>query len=395
MIKNIILFIILFLMGYLVLFGQSFEVESVKKLNFPDKQEVNFQNPKWSSDNKFISFEIWEKKSVELYIFSVDDGNRDDIKSSSEKKGFGESSRQRSGGVDYNLQWSYIDNSRLLFIGTGDEKETDLFGLVYRKKREPKPINITANLKPDLIKQISWVKDRLSVINYPVMVPESKRDFVVFTIGGKGDSEIIGLFDCFDDLRKTPEPITDNKQMFEYQPNISKDGKMIVFSGSVSGNSDIYIIRNFKYKMEKTEIVKLTDWESVENSPQFSPDGNYIAFLSERGHEKVKGLWIMNIDGSNKRELYPAVVHSDYGGFMWHPNNKYVFFVKSQGIERDPIVYIDVNSNKIFQLDTGTSMNSQINISKDGTKITFCAQGETKDSNLTWTSAYFADLKSK
>src|SRR3989442_3566428 len=50
--------------------------------------------------------------------------------------------------------------------------------------------------------------------------------------------------------------------------------------------------------------VRLTDAQRISLRPVWSPDGEWIAFLSVRGTDL--GLWVMRADGSGQRRLAPA-----------------------------------------------------------------------------------------
>jgi TolB protein len=51
-----------------------------------------------------------------------------------------------------------------------------------------------------------------------------------------------------------------------------------------------------------TTPVRLTEASSADGLPTWSPDGQSIAFVSNRGG--VWAVWVMNADGSNPRKLF-------------------------------------------------------------------------------------------
>ena len=63
----------------------------------------------------------------------------------------------------------------------------------------------------------------------------------------------------------------------------SPDGKKILFSGIKWGQSDIYV-----FDLEKKKISNLTDDIFTDNNPVFSPDGQSIAFASDRKNYLTK-----------------------------------------------------------------------------------------------------------
>jgi tricorn protease-like protein len=74
--------------------------------------------------------------------------------------------------------------------------------------------------------------------------------------------------------------------------DVSPDGKTITFD--LLG--DIYVI-----PVTGGTPTRIAEGLPFETQPRFSPDGNRIAFTSDRGGGD--NIWIMNRDGSDKRQL--------------------------------------------------------------------------------------------
>jgi Tol biopolymer transport system component/imidazolonepropionase-like amidohydrolase len=81
------------------------------------------------------------------------------------------------------------------------------------------------------------------------------------------------------------------------QPDLSPDGKTMVFA--ILG--DIYAL-----DAAGGEARALTHGLAIDSQPAFSPDGRWIAFLSDRSG--AENLWVMRPDGSAARQL---TVHDD------------------------------------------------------------------------------------
>jgi Tol biopolymer transport system component len=94
--------------------------------------------------------------------------------------------------------------------------------------------------------------------------------------------------------------------------DISPDGRTIVFD--LLG--DIYMI-----PFEGGEAKQITSGMAWDCQPRFSPDGRYIAFISDRdGNEN---LWIMDADGSNPRQITRDKKHN-FGSPAWSPDGNYI-----------------------------------------------------------------------
>jgi hypothetical protein len=93
--------------------------------------------------------------------------------------------------------------------------------------------------------------------------------------------------------------------------NWSPDGKQLAFSillarGDTS-NDDIYVINP-----DGSGMTNLTNDPAQDREPVWSPDGKYIAFISERTGEQ--DIWVMKADGSN-----PVDVTNSPNVWEYHP----------------------------------------------------------------------------
>jgi len=83
------------------------------------------------------------------------------------------------------------------------------------------------------------------------------------------------------------------------RPSWSPDGSKIVFDAGnprQNRNFDIYIINS-----DGTNLKQLTDHPKIDSQPHFSPNGKWIAFMSEQSGNR--DIWIMKIDRSHKTQL--------------------------------------------------------------------------------------------
>src|SRR5882724_11930853 len=82
----------------------------------------------------------------------------------------------------------------------------------------------------------------------------------------------------------------------EYFPSLSPDGKSFVYAGYASGNWDIYLQR----VGGKNPINLTKDSAADDTQPAFSPDGDRIAFRSER---EGGGIFVMGATGESVKRL--------------------------------------------------------------------------------------------
>ncbi len=113
-------------------------------------------------------------------------------------------------------------------------------------------------------------------------------------------------------------------------PSWSKDGKSIYFSGNLNKNWE-YETRNseiYKLDISNGNTTALTDRKGPDNSIAISPNGKQIAYL---GYDdkvqtyQVNKIYLMNIDGSNKKEINTKLDRGK-SNLKWSVDGKGLYF---------------------------------------------------------------------
>ena len=102
----------------------------------------------------------------------------------------------------------------------------------------------------------------------------------------------------------------------------------LVFTGQRSGDFDIYTI-----PVAGGRETRLTTAKGLDDSPEYSPDGQYIYFNSERTGQMQ--IWRMNADGSDQEQ----VISDDTNDWFPHisPNGKWMVFLSyDKGVTGHP-----------------------------------------------------------
>ncbi len=111
-------------------------------------------------------------------------------------------------------------------------------------------------------------------------------------------------------------------QGMSFAPRFSPDGRTLVFSMAVNGNTDIYTL-----DLGSKRLARLTSQPGIETSPSFSPDGSRIVFESDRGGSQQ--LYIMGADGSGQQRI--SFGDGRAASPVWSPRGDLIAFTRFGG----------------------------------------------------------------
>ncbi len=122
------------------------------------------------------------------------------------------------------------------------------------------------------------------------------------------------------------------------QIDISPDGKSVVFVLSKADfNESKYRTDLYVASTENGEVRQLTFSKEDETMPKFSPDGKFIAFLSNRkstaDEKEVKNqIWLLPIDGGEAYKLTEAP--EGVISFQWMPDGKSILYLTQETLPK-------------------------------------------------------------
>ena len=139
--------------------------------------------------------------------------------------------------------------------------------------------------------------------------------------------------------KATNIPLTDQRGT-EYFPSLAPDGKSFVYASDATGKFDIYVQR--VGGKNATNLTK--DSPAADTQPSFSPDGERIAFRSEREPE---GIYVMGASGENLRRVADCGFHPS-----WSPDGREIV-VSAFGRDQPTVRASGDNGLWIINVETG------------------------------------------
>lgn len=187
---------------------------------------------------------------------------------------------------------------------------------------------------------------------------------------------------------------------------IDPKGRYMVFTSDYQGDLEIY-----RCDLRGKNIKKLTDAKGYDGGPFVSWDGSLIAYrrtapfkdaAEEQEYEALlkqhlvrptkMDLWVMNADGSNKRQV-TNLPGASFAPFILPGNKKILFstnFKDPRSAEFD-IYMVDIDGKNLTQITHAPGFDGFPMVSRDGKKIVFASNRNGKVARET--NVFVADWK--
>jgi len=149
--------------------------------------------------------------------------------------------------------------------------------------------------------------------------------------------------------------LTDHPAFDGWRPTWSPDGERIAFWTNRDDPNDVEI---YTVRADGTDLRRLTNDPAGDVNPTWSPDGTQIAFVSSRtGNGEI---WIMNVDGANPVQITDDPADDDWPA--WSPDGTKIAFT------RDGVIHlINPDGSGDIELAEGSAPSW----SPDGLRLVF------------------------
>ncbi len=212
----------------------------------------------------------------------------------------------------YNLVRLTRDNS-IALLPRWSNDATKIFYTTYRNRN---PDVFYVDLKEGKIKPL--IKNRgLNLIGG--VAPDDKS--LVLTLS-RGENPNIYIKDLDSGAMRR---LTD-KYGVDGSPSYSPDGKFITFVSNRSGNPQIYIMN---LATQETRRITKMNWT---DSPQWSPNGDWIVFAGRQAPNHPIDIFITDITGSQVRQLTADAGWNEDP--TWSPDGRFIAFTTTRSGKR-------------------------------------------------------------
>lgn len=278
--------------------------------------EVNESSATWSPDGTRIAFVSSSKNGAEIYLYWLQTGKIAKL-TQLEKSPSG-------------LAWS-PNGKQIAFTMKIDSKPVSLVA----PPKKPKGAKWAKH--PRVTTRLKYEQDGAGYIK-----PGFRHLFIINAEGGSA--------------RK----ISSGNKNFG-SPHWSKDGKTLFFSGNQTENWE-YETRNseiYAVTISNGNVTALTDRKGPDNNVVISPNGKHIAYL---GYDdkvqtyQVNKIYLMNLDGSNKKVLKTNLDRGK-SSLKWSSDNKGLYFTyDDKGNTKISYVTLNGKTTKVADNLGGTSI---------------------------------------
>lgn len=305
--------------------------------------EKSDDRPRWSPDSKSIAFNSTRDGSPQIYIIDVTGGEARKVTS-------------MPNGTSNHL-WM-PDGKSILFVS---DIYPDCYTGSWGKDKE-------CNENKDENKSKSKIKARifygLMIRHWNTWIEETKSHLFITSVDGKEVKQLTN-----GNYTVPPIALEGNEDI-----QISPNGKEIAFSTNMdkgiawSTNNDIYIIPTSGGDPKKISVS-----EGCDISPRYSPDGNYIAYKSQKTPGYESDLWRILLYNRTTGKTNILTDETNFDNWVedltWSLDSKAIYFTAD--VKGNLPIY-SVNLNReVKEIIGGPYWHENLRLSKSGKYFAF------------------------
>jgi len=149
-------------------------------------------------------------------------------------------------------------------------------------------------------------------------------------------------------------------------PDYSPDGRWVAFLSNRRGTFDLWVA-----PAAGGEPRQLTDWPSGEAEPRWSPDGSTIAFVSNRDVARAE-VWTIPAAGGTATR----VTHGNFGADIprWSPDGRTIYFVGAAPDGSNELFAVPAaggTARALSRATGGASVSDLFDVSPDGARLAY------------------------